>query len=176
MKRYLSNIKIFPTLVLFVVIFVVVVGCGSTDDSVAGKGPSDGEEFKPFSIISFDGLTIDVEEFQGSVVVVNFWASWCGPCKMEARDLESIYRKYKGEGVYFVGIAIDDTESAARGFLKRYGITYPNAFDSDNRLATEYEIFAVPTTYVLDREGWNTFTHRGAISRSQLEGAIKRVL
>ncbi len=175
MKRHLVNIKSFPILILFVVLFAALAGCSKADNKGA-KGLVEADEFKPFTTVSFDGETIDTESMRGEVVVINFWASWCGPCKVEARALEAIYKKYKDEGVNFVGIAIDDTLEGARGFIERYKITYPNAFDTDNRLAAQYEIFAVPTTYVLDREGWNTFTHRGAITKRQLEKAIKRVL
>ncbi|MEE9542658.1 MAG: TlpA disulfide reductase family protein [Thermodesulfobacteriota bacterium] len=172
MKRYFVNIKFLSLLILF----AVLLGCTASDDSEANSREIEAEEFRPFTIASFEGKAIDTAKMRGEVIVVNFWASWCGPCKMEAKDLEAIYIKYRSKGVSFVGVAIDDTLENARGFIERYQVTYPNAFDSDNRLAAEYEIFAVPTTYVIDREGWNTFTHRGAISRSQLENAIKRVL
>ena len=176
MKRYLAYTGFIPILILFVVFFAALAGCSGADDKGAHKGPVDAFEFKPFSTVSFDGDTIDIESMRGEVVVINFWASWCGPCKIEAKALEKIYKKYKDKGVRFVGIAIDDTETNARGFIERYKVTYPNAFDSDNSLAAQYEIFAIPTTYVLDREGWNTFTHRGAITGKELEGAVKRVL
>lgn len=172
MKRDLVNIKFFSLLIFFAVLF----GCSASDDSVTKVREVEALEFKPFTIASFDGETIDLAGMKGEVVVVNFWASWCGPCKMEAKDLEKVYKKYKGKGVQFVGIAVDDTDKNARAFIERYNVTYPNAIDEDNSLSAEHEIFAVPTTYVLDREGWNTFTHRGAISRSRLENAIKRAL
>jgi cytochrome c biogenesis protein CcmG/thiol:disulfide interchange protein DsbE len=151
-----------------------ITSCGEADNKVQ-MAKAAGEEFKPFSITSFDGNIIDTATMRGEVVVINFWASWCGPCKMEARDLEKVYRKYKGKGVRFVGIAVDDTLENARGFIARYGVTYPNAFDFENRLAAGYSIFAIPTTYVLDKEGLSTFTHRGAISKGRLIDAIERV-
>lgn len=176
MKRHLENIKLFPILILVVIFFITLPACGGTKENEAKKGPVEALEFKPFSIVSFDGETIDTASMRGEVVVINFWASWCGPCKVEAKELEGVYKKYKDEGVRFVGIAVDDNETSARGFIERYKITYPNAIDADNRLAAQYEIFAIPTTYVLDKEGWLTFTHRGAITRGRLEGAIKNVL
>ena len=92
------------------------------------------------------------------------------------KELEAVYAAYKTKGVSFVGIAVDDTEAGARGFLKQYGVTYPNAIDSDNSLASRYRIFAIPTTFVLDKAGLIRFKRQGAISKAALETEIRKLL
>lgn len=176
MKRYLVNAGFFPTLILFIVFSLSIAGCSGADDNAINVRPVEADEFAPFIVTSFDGKEIDIGSMRGHVVVINFWASWCGPCKTEAKDIEKVYRRYKGKGVKFIGIAVDDTVDNARDFIELHEITYPNAFDVNDQLASEYEVFVVPTTYVLDREGWLTYTHKGAISRGRLENAIDRVL
>lgn len=171
MKRYFAN---FSSYVIFVVLISLSISaCAENEGEMEG---ADQEGFLPFKITSFSGSVIDSSKLRGSVVVINFWASWCGPCKMEAEDLEAVYKKYKDKGVSFVGIAIDDTEKNARDFIEHYKVTYPNALDSDNKLAIMYKMFIIPTTYVLDKKGKRVFMHRGPISKRRLEGVIKKVL
>ena len=171
MKKYLTNPGFFIILVLLM--SLSISACAQSEGEKAG---SDQTEVVSFKTTSFDGSVIDTSKLRGSVVVVNFWASWCGPCKIEAADLEAVYKKYKDKGVSFIGIAIDDTETNARAFIEHYEVTYSNALDIDNKLAIRYEMFIIPTTYVLDKESKRIFTHRGPISRRKLEGVIKSVL
>jgi len=91
-----------------------------------------------FTLGLFDGSTIRLEDFKGKIVFLNFWASWCPPCRAEARVLEEAWRKYKDDGVVFLGINTQDTEEAARKFLEEYSITYPNGQDPGGRIAIDY--------------------------------------
>jgi len=87
-------------------------------------------------------------------VVLNFWASWCVPCQQEARDLEATYQEYRGRGIVFVGVDIQqDTWEDARGFLKEFGITYPVIRDADGRIALAYQLYGLPTTFFIDAGG-----------------------
>jgi thiol-disulfide isomerase/thioredoxin len=175
MRRNLTK-TCFSILVIVFISFTLsaCVDSDGTKESVIEGVSSD--KFPPFKITSLDGQLIDIEKFQGNVVVVNFWASWCGPCKKEAKELEAVYKAYKTRGVKFAGIAVDDTEKAARGFLKRYDVTYPNALDSDNALSARYKIFAIPTTYVIDKDAVIRFKRQGSISRDMLEREIKKLM
>ena len=83
-----------------------------------------------FTLSLFDGGTVTLSQQRGKVVVINVWASWCDPCREEARTLEEVWQQYKGRGdVLFIGVNWSDTEKQARAYIKQYGVTYPNGPD-----------------------------------------------
>lgn len=97
--------------------------------------------------------TLRLSDYRGQVVVLNFWASWCEPCKEEAPQLRRISESYAGEDVQFIGIATDDEWEPAQGFLAEYDIPYPNVFDKGDEIAHRYNVYAIPVTVVIDRDG-----------------------
>ena len=134
----------------------------------------------PFTLPRFDGGVLRLEDLRGKVVFLNFWASWCPPCRAEARTLEAAWQKYKNEGVVFVGVNIQDKESDARAFLEEFGITYPNVIDQGNRLAIDYGVWGLPETFFIDREGRVTYKHVGALGwptiTAKLDEALRGVV
>ncbi len=117
----------------------------------------------PFTLTLFDGSMLRLEQLRGKVVFLNFWASWCVPCREEARDLEAAWRKYQTQDVVFVGVNIQDKEPDARAFLEEFGITYPNGVDHGSRIAIDYGVYGIPETFFIDREGRITYKHIGAL-------------
>jgi cytochrome c biogenesis protein CcmG/thiol:disulfide interchange protein DsbE len=117
----------------------------------------------PFTLTLFDGRVLKAEELRGKVVFLNFWASWCPPCRAEARMLEAAWRKYRAQGIVFVGVNIQDKEESARTFLEEFGITYPNGLDHGARIAIEYGVWGLPETFFIDRDGRVTYKHVGAL-------------
>jgi cytochrome c biogenesis protein CcmG, thiol:disulfide interchange protein DsbE len=97
--------------------------------------------------------TIDLASLRGKPVVLNFWASWCVPCKGEAKLLESTWHQYRTRGVVFIGVDYHDVTSDARTFLQRHGVTYPTVRDGSGKIADRYGVSAVPETYFIDRRG-----------------------
>ena len=97
-----------------------------------------------FGFTTFDGETFELEDFRGQVVVLNFWASWCGPCAYEAPDLQYMWEEYEDDGVVFIGIAYADNGPNSLAFLERYGITYYNAPDVGTYISELYRIEGVP--------------------------------
>ena len=106
-----------------------------------------------FTLTTFDGETIHLQELRGRIVVVNFWASWCKPCEQEARELELAYQTYKDQGVMFLGVDYVDIESAALAYLERFGISYPNGPDLGTRISQAFRTQGVPETYVVRPNG-----------------------
>jgi cytochrome c biogenesis protein CcmG, thiol:disulfide interchange protein DsbE len=97
---------------------------------------------------------VSLNSFRGKPVVLNFFASWCGPCKREAPDLESIWRRYHSDGLVVLGVDSGDTRGSARDFLSAHGVTYPIAFDPEQKLALgAYALPGLPVTYVINRAG-----------------------
>lgn len=90
---------------------------------------------------------------RGKVVMVDFWASWCIPCRQEARALEGLWQEYRDRGVVFVGVAYADTDAEARAFLDEFGITYPNGPDLGTRISQTYRIQGVPEKFFVDKHG-----------------------
>lgn len=106
-----------------------------------------------FTVTTFDGEEIRLSDLRGQVVVVNFWASWCIPCKDEAPVLQAAWEKYRDQNVVMLGIAYVDTPANSLDFIDEFGITYPNAPDAGTRVSDAYHITGVPETFVVDQDG-----------------------
>jgi len=112
-----------------------------------------GSRVPEFTLTTFDGETIHSDEIKGKVALVNFWASWCKPCEQEAAELEQAYQLFKDEGVVFLGVDYVDTETEARAYLARFGITYPNGPDLRTSISQAFRIRGVPESYVIRPDG-----------------------
>lgn len=112
----------------------------------SGKAPD-------FTITSFEGETITLSELRGQVVIINFWASWCPPCREEAPYLEATWRKYKDQGVIFIGVDYVDTESKALAYIDEFDITYFNGPDVGTRISHDYNMQGVPETFYVAKNG-----------------------
>jgi cytochrome c biogenesis protein CcmG/thiol:disulfide interchange protein DsbE len=97
--------------------------------------------------------TLSLADLRGKAVVINFWASWCDPCKEEAAVLEAAWREHRDEGLVVLGVDFNDLRGDALRFMERYGMTYPVVYDRDGELVAEFGATAVPETFFVDRQG-----------------------
>ncbi len=158
--------------VLLLCIPLVVQGCEEEDAAAAGKSLA-----PDFTITRFDnGSSFQLNDHKGNPVVINFFASWCTTCGVEVNDLEKVYQGFAEKKVMFVGVGIDDTEIKARQFVAKYGITYPTGLDLAGTIKQGYGIHGLPYTFFVDREGYITYVHAGAVTEALLKYELEKLL
>lgn len=121
------------------------------------------------------GGTFDLAKERGQVVVVNFWSSWCGPCRVEAPELSTFAWRERHRGVVLVGVVFNDSLGDASSFARHYGSLYASVVDPGGLIANRYGVTSPPTTFVIDRHGRVAVTLLGATSAHQLESVVARV-
>lgn len=153
------------------VLALLAYGIAAKSDKPLGEGPA-----PDFTLTLFDGGELTLSELRGQVVVINVWASWCPPCRDEARVLEQAWRTYGERGVTFVGVDYKDTEPAARAFIEEFGITYPNGPDLGSRIAQAYSLQGVPETFFVTPRGEIAEVFVGPLSKARLTAILERML
>jgi cytochrome c biogenesis protein CcmG/thiol:disulfide interchange protein DsbE len=162
---------------LIFVVALIIVGA-TLVYAVAGRGSAPLREgpAPDFTLELFDGGQLSLNELRGQVVVLNFWASWCPPCRQEAPILEAVSERYRGQGVTFVGLNYEDADSLARSFVDEFGITYPNGPDVRSRIARVYGVQGVPETFIINPEGEIAEVFIGSPTEAQLTAVLDSLL
>jgi len=152
MKSWLRKQSIAHAVaVLFINVFLVNASQASDIDGVAPD----------FTLKSNQGKNIRLEDLRGQVVMLNFWASWCGPCRQEMPLMDEIYKKYEKLGFTILAVNVDEDSADADRFLDAVPVSFPVLYDSESRISELYEVDAMPTTIMIDRDGNRRFMHRG---------------
>ncbi len=121
-----------------------------------------------FTLDLMDGDQLLLSDLSGRPIVLNFWASWCAPCRDEAGALERTWRRYEDRGVVFVGIDIQDSEADARAYLEEFDVSYPNGRDVSGKIAIDYGVVGLPVTYLVNMDGLIERRWVGAIPETRL--------
>lgn len=165
---------------LLVIAFLAFLAIGYRN-TVRGR-PQVGETAPNLNLTYYEGYEFNgqpigtLEDMRGQVVLLNFWASWCVPCRQEAAILEAVSRDYRERDVIFLGVAWSDTETKAFEYLQEFNITYPNAPDLGLDAQDIYKFDSVPETYIIDRDGTILDFHIGPLTDPQLRGKLDTVL
>ncbi|WP_021591648.1 TlpA family protein disulfide reductase [Actinomadura welshii] len=149
------------------------------DGNVTEYKPADRKSVRDVGGERLDGKTFELSEFKGKVVVVNFWASWCAPCRGEAPSLQHVYDENKARGVEFLGVAFKDSKPNAQAFERKFKVTYPSLFDADGQVTLAFREVppsAIPSTLVLDRQGRVAARVIGATTYSKLNPLVAKAL
>ena len=140
----------------------------------------------PINLRTLDGSMFNLEQYRGKVVLVNFWATWCEPCKKETPDLQAAYERLADQGFVIVGVDLFDGETKAgvsaeqaeakvRQFGEQYGVTYPIALDETGSVAQAYKIYPIPVSYFIDREGTVRFVRIGGLTTEEVEELFRKL-
>ena len=160
---------------LLVVGLGVVFGLQLDEGAQRAESPLLGKAAPEFDLPGLDGGRVRLSDHPGRVIVVNFWASWCVPCRDEAPRLESFAQQHAADATV-IGIVWNDTRAAARAFRAEFALTFPQAIDSQSRTGIEYGVRGVPETYVINSEGVVMAKVVGAVGPTTLDELVADVL
>jgi len=124
-------------------------------------GSSSGGPAPAFTLASRAGQDVSLAQYKGNVVMINFWASWCGPCRQEMPLLETIYKKYNKMGFTMLGVNVEPDSNAANDWLKATPVSFPILYDRDSKVSKLYDVGGMPSTVIIDRSGKVRVLHRG---------------
>lgn len=144
----------------------------------AGELSTDAGGVAPaFSIVA-DAGQIDIEDFKGSVVLVDFWASWCVPCRQSFKWLNELHARYADQGLVILGVNLDEERNAAQRFLQKYPAAFRIGYDPEGNVAEAYQVAVMPSSYLIDQQGRIRLAHTGFRERdtAPLEAAITALL
>ncbi len=159
MTKFLLNVLLFLLVLAMPGLFSAAAA-----HAVTAQGPA-----ANFTLKSASGENIRLSEYRGQVVLINFWASWCGPCRQEMPHLEAIYQKYADLGFTVFGVNVEQDRAMADRVLRDIPVSFPILFDDENVVSEIYDVDAMPATVLVDRNGEIRYMHRGYKPGYELE-------
>ena len=162
-------------LLIVALLGLMIWGIGKRAQGTTGDMPVTTRPAPAFTVPLFEGGQFDLAAMKGKPVLVNFWASWCIPCEEEAATLEKMSKAYK-DRVAFIGVNVQDTDPLARGFLKKFSITYPNGRDALGAISVDYGMSGVPESYFVDRGGQLVRKWQGPLDEPRLRQFLDDLL
>lgn len=124
-------------------------------------GAGQGSPAPTFTLDAKSGQKVSLDQYKGQVVMINFWASWCGPCRQEMPLLENIYKKYGKLGFTMLGVNVEPDSKLADEWLKATPVSFPVLYDRDSKVSKLYDVAGMPSTVIIDRKGQVRMLHRG---------------
>ena len=131
-----------------------------------------------FELNTIDGKKIKLSDYRNKVVIVDFWATWCGPCRESIPDFVELNKQYKDKGVEIIGVSLDDNNSveSVKPFIKNFGINYTIAYGNQKIVQDYGNINAIPTMFIIDQQGNIAASHVGLVPKNVIEDEIKKLL
>jgi thiol-disulfide isomerase/thioredoxin len=142
----------------------------------SGPAPKIGSPAPDFTLKGLDGQSYTLSDFRGQPVWINFWASWCPPCRAENPDIQALYEANRDEGLVVLGIAVGEEDGAVRGYMERTGLTYLAGLDRSTDIAATYRIVGIPTHFFIDRDGVLREWRIGSMSRNTMEKKVAEIM
>ena len=144
--------------------------------SASGPAPKEGQPAPDFSVPLLDGSTFRLSDYRGQAVWINFWATWCPPCRAEMPDVEEVYQSYQGQGLKVVALSIGEARRDVQAYVDRTGLTFNIGLDSDTAVSAQYRIVGIPTHFFVDRDGVLREIRIGALNKKGMEDRVRLVL
>lgn len=151
-------------------------GVNREDVPLPGKGAplNVGDSAHNFSLMDLDGREVTLAEFEGQPVIINFWATWCPPCRLEMPEFQRAYEAHKEDGLVILAVNVAESAEAVRSFFyDEMGYTYTPLLDEESRVAEAYGAVGLPATFFVDATGEVTAVHRGALTQAQLQNYLE---
>jgi len=149
-------------------------------DAIAGSAPScktsHGKAKLTMKLKDMNGATVNLADFKGKVILLNFWATWCGPCKVEIPEFVRAYEEHKDKGLAVLGVSIDDTADQLKKFAAQYKVNYPLLLNQDDVEEAFGPIYAVPVSFFIGRDGLICRKQMGEVKKEMLERELKSLL
>ena len=166
----LGSIALLAALLFAAVAVGLQLARQNTTQPTSGPAPD-------FSLGLFDGGELHLSDLRGRVVLINFWASWCPPCRVEAPDLQALYADYQATGFTLIGVnMLESSQRKALAFIDEFGITYPNGEDREQRLTKLYRVQGPPESFLIDRRGRIRKFYYGSVNYESVSAAIEELL
>ena len=180
-RQWILLIGGLPAMALFALLGWALAQSGGNPgglgvNSRLGEVAATNQPVPQFVVTSLNGAEIDIKALRGKVVMIDFWSSWCGPCRAEAPILSQVYREYEGQPVAFIGIAIWDNSSDILKFADEFNVQYPNAIDSEGRIAFEYGVTGIPQKFFIDSSGTLVRKYVGPMNATTLRQVLDEML
>ena len=154
---------------------LAVVAGASADDAVPATTATTAPDF---ALRAMSGPNLRLKEQRGRVVMVNFWATWCAPCRQEMPHLSRLYEKYRGAGFMLFGVNVDEDKDKAAEVVAKLGVTFPILLDTEKTVSKLYDVSTMPSTMIIDRDGKVRYVHRGYLAgyENDYEKQIRELL
>lgn len=165
---------IILSLVIFGAGIILFKTVSTPSTSEAYEAPTILFEASDFTLPLYNSTkTISLKDYRGKTVVLNFWATWCVSCRLEAPGLERTWKKFKDKDVVFIGVNLQETPKEIQKFVDEFGITYPIVIDKESELVFKYGVRIVPTTIFINRDGLVVYVYEGLLNEDQLVSLIE---
>lgn len=155
---------------------VLLPGCTGSG-STSGQGPEIGKTAPGFTLKGLDGQEVSLSDLRGKPVLLNFWASWCGPCRLEMPFLQQIYEKWTGEGLVLLAVNLQEDQNTVQEFVRNGGFTFPILLSPGNEVPLAYNIRGIPATFFIDADGIIRDIKIGAFSGvGEVESKLAKIM
>ena len=170
-SRILPKVLVIGSVAVIIGMFMAFLSSGLTGKSdVTGRSGEqlEGKMAPDFAALSIDDTTISLSDYIGSPVILNFWASWCPPCREETPILQRVWDENQDQGIIVLGVNVQDSEEDSLKYLEEFGVTFSNVYDEGGRITVDYGVTGLPVTFFIDRRGEIVGRWVGAISFDSL--------